>query len=46
LLDGDTTSVVVGQQLARLVANFDFDGLQALATSLAVESHTSASQEG
>jgi PAS domain S-box-containing protein len=46
LLDGNTTSVVVGQQLARLVANFDFDGLQALATSLAVESHTSASQEG
>ena len=46
LLGGDTTSVVVGQQLSRLVASFDFEGLQGLATSLAQAPPAGARQEG
>jgi PAS domain S-box-containing protein len=34
LLRGDTASVVIGQELSRLVARFDFDGLGRLAATL------------
>jgi two-component system, sensor histidine kinase and response regulator len=40
LISGDDTDAVLGQRLARLVANFDFDGVRELATSLAGDKET------
>jgi CheY-like chemotaxis protein len=34
LLDGDAEEILLGQRIERLVANFDFEGLRALAESL------------
>jgi CheY-like chemotaxis protein len=46
LLRGDTASMIIGQRLSRLVADFDFDGVRGLAAALDGAPPVSARRDG